>query len=293
MKRYHDITHSASKILLSKPFINLSRLIVFSDFDHTLTRKYCPDTGNDIYTTFSLIENSSLISKEFKEENRRLFRLYHKYEVDTSIDVETRQKFSREWLGLNQISLLKEGLTKDSFKHMAEEAGRRVTFRSHVKEFLQWIYQHNIPLYVISAGIQDSLDALLERDFNPELTKLKEKDLFTSIGNKLLFDEKGNHIGFSEEVYSYNKGDIMKNKVHHSGRDQFLMLGDHLWDINALDSFNGDKFTIGFANFNGKDISCPSFGKFISTYDLTIINDGSFSTVLSFLESNSVNKLNT
>ncbi len=291
MKRYHDITHSASKILTDKPFINLNRLIIFSDFDHTLTRKYCPDTGNDIYTTFSLIENSSVISKEFKEENRRLFNIYHKYEFDTSYDIETRQKFSREWLGYNKLSLLKEHITRESFKIMAEEAGKRVTFRSYVKEFFQWIYKHKIPLYVISAGIQDSLDALLERDFKEELAQLKTNDLFTSIGNKLIFDNKGNHVGFGEDVYSYNKGDIMKNKVRHLNKDQYLMLGDHLWDINALDSFNGDKFTIGFANFNGKDITCPSFSKFISTYDLTILNDGSFNTVIKFIESNSVNKL--
>ena len=230
-----------------------------------------------------MVENSAFISQRFKEENKQLFNKYHKYETDYLISTEFKKQMITEWFVKNKNLLLKEGLTKESFKIMADQSDKRIRFRPGVDRFLQFLNINNIPLYIISAGLQDSVDALMERDFSKEVKLLKDKNLYTSIGNKLVYNDKGIHCSFGENIYTFNKGDVMKNKIRHFNKSQFLMLGDHIWDVNALDSFEGTKFTIGFANFNGKDLSCPSFSKFTSAYDLTIVNDGTFDTIIQFL----------
>ena len=284
-RHFHDIIHTSAKLQEVKHLIDLNKIIICTDFDHTLTSKYCSETGIEIFTTFSIVENSSQISENFKIENKRLYEKYYKYEVDHTLSAEFKRSISREWFEENKKCLLKEHLTNKSFEIIAKEAGRKIKFRPELKHFLDFLNRKNIPLYVISAGLQDSIDALMERDFKEEVNNLKSKNLYTSIGNKLIFDINGIHTGFGEDVYSYNKGDIMKNKIklEHKDRNQYLMLGDHLWDINALDSFDGTKFTIGYGNFNGKDLFKSSFNQFINTYDVTIVNDGTFNTVIKFL----------
>lgn len=265
--------------------IDLSRLLIVSDFDYTLTKRYVGDDDTLNFTTFSLIENSSLITKEFKEANKDLFMKYHKFEANYSIDEDLRKALMTEWFINNSGYLLKEKLRTESFQFIAKEAHNRLIFREGIKKFFNILIKYNIPLYIISAGLQDSVDALLDRDFKLDIDKLKERGLLVSIGNKMLFDENGVNYGFDEHVYSFNKGEIIKDRIKHKEKDQFIIIGDNIWDVKALDYLEGDKLRVGFGNFKNISYDSEKFLKFTDTYDLTIVNDGSFDPIIDLLDS--------
>lgn len=285
-KQFTDlIQYNSGKAKEVSNKIDLSRLLIVSDFDYTLTKKYSTEDEILNYTTFSLIENSSLISNEFKRANKELFSKYHKFEANYNLNEDFQKALMTEWFICNSGYLLDEKLRVDSFAQIAREAENRLVFREELKNFFKILLKHNIPLYIISAGLQDSVDALLDRDFRADIDKLKEKGLLISVGNKMLFDDKGENYGFDEHVYSFNKGEVIKDRIKHKDKEQFIIIGDNIWDVKALDYLNGDKLRIGYGNFKQTKQDKDKFKKFTDVYDLTIVNDGSFKPINDLLES--------
>lgn len=298
-----DIIHHKTCLKTTNKQFDLSKLVIFSDFDYTITNKYelskfekntdNPQVLNNIYTSFSLIENSGKISERYKLENKKLFDKHNPIDENPFLEVEYKKENSKIWLRANKQLLLEEKLTNKCLDNVVKYANKDlIRFRKGFDRFLDFIDKHNIPFYVISAGIQDSIDAMMNYYFKNQIESLKSKDLYTSIGNKFIFNDKGQHIGFEEEeVYVFNKGEVIKNKMKHTDKNQFIMIGDHLWDVFALDSFEGQKVTFGFGNFNKNYLEHPNYTTFIDNFDISIVNDGSFDSIVDIIEKHSINNI--
>lgn len=69
------------------------------DFDYTLTRRQNISINNKraYFSTYCILEHSHHTPDSFKEEKDRLFKFYHNYEDDITIEYETRSKMMKEW----------------------------------------------------------------------------------------------------------------------------------------------------------------------------------------------------
>ena len=110
-------------------------------------------------------------------------------------------------------------------------------FRNGINELFKIIEDHNIPLFIISAGVKDVIDIVLETLFN-NFDTLKRKGLLHIMGNKFIYDEKDNIIGYEKPVITtFNKNTVSFYLIKKfktlfseliSNQSKIVLLGDHL-----------------------------------------------------------------
>ena len=106
---------------------NPKKLMIITDFDFTLTKKYFED--NHLYSSYCVLENSEFLSEKFKEKNKELFAKFSKYENDLSIDFDTKDKLMRQWFQENLDLILEENINKESFLKMVLQAEKNFYYR--------------------------------------------------------------------------------------------------------------------------------------------------------------------
>lgn len=281
---FHDIVYAKEKFSTIKQRLDTNRLVLCSDFDYTLTQKFdCK--GFELCTSVSVLLDSTLISDSFKKRNNELFEEYTPYETNLDIDEKLRQTKIIEWYTKNLRIIINEKLTKAKLREIAIEVGSKLKFRTKLDKLLEIVINKRIPFCVITAGLKDVVEELLLRDFNEQILWLKDNGLFTVFGNTLVFDEQGESVDYGELVTTFNKGEFIRDKVCFGDeRNQFIMLGDHIWDADAINYFKGEKFRFGFANFSNEIITeSIKYTEFQKRFDLFLLNDGSFDAIIKLL----------
>jgi len=147
-----------------------------------------------------------------------------------------------------------------------------MTFRDGTKEFLINMYNRNIPVIIISAGIGNFIEKFL-----------KDNDCYFNniylISNFLKFEE-GKLVGFIDSViHSFNKNLVnIPNNVKQiiENRNNILLLGDSLSDIsmaNGIDKKN--IFSIGFL----EDNIVNNLKHFQETFDIVATENSSLNDI--------------
>ena len=78
-------------------------------------------------------------------------------------------------------------------------------FRNGILEFFELIEEFNIPLFIISACVNDIIEIILESLLSKYST-LISKGLLYIMGNKFNFDENDNIIGYEKPmITTFNK----------------------------------------------------------------------------------------
>ena len=272
-----------------KKFKNFKeKLVIVTDFDFTLTKKYKENNSNILYSTWGVIEKTGVLSENALQKTKELFDKYYPLENDVTIDAEIREKFSKEWYMQALEVLIEEKLSKDDFEKMLKNSENNYYFRYGVLELFSLVIKYKIPLFIISAGIYD----IIEKSFYYLLgIKLKEYDFIHLIANKFNYDSNNTLLSYNKSIiFPFNKGDILKDIFHkyHTNDSYIIVMGDHINDADAIKHIDyEEEIKIGFLNIIEDSLSIKQQKLkeiFTLKYDVLIENDGNLNFIIELIK---------
>ena len=217
------------------PIKNVNDYYVVADFDKTIT-------GGSSMTSWSILANSDLVPNEYVSDRQVLYDKYRPIEIDTTLDKDYVNKEMYTWFKSHAELFVKYRMTEEVFNKAAIDK-RKMEFRPHAEEFLKYLYEHNIPLIIISAGIGNFIEKFLETH------NCYYDNIYVS--SNIIEFKDGIACGVKNNIiHSFNKNEVslpenIKDKVKNKKR--VILLGDQLSDLNMVDYNNHDKvITIGF-----------------------------------------------
>lgn len=210
------------------PINDLSNLFVVADFDRTIT-------NGSSKTSWSILSESPLVPKEYKNERQEFYNYYRPIEVDESLDYEYKASQMKEWYQKHIGLFVKYKITEEIFKNAATDL-RIMKFRPSAKEFIKFLHDNNIPLIIISAGIGNFIETFLT------LNDCYYDNIYVS-SNKIIFKD-GIAVGVDTNIiHSLNKNEVslpdnIKEKL--SNRKNVLLIGDQISDLRMVDRSKHD-----------------------------------------------------
>ncbi len=275
--------------------VNLNNdTIMISDFDYTLSERYY--NGKEMFSTYCFIDQSDFVNQKnsnFISESQKLKLEYLPIETNIQLDFEYRKKKIKEWFikALDLYVNLKFSKEELNIMIQGEAQKNNFIFRKGLKELFQKLINYDIPIIIISGGLEKPIDIMLESVID-NYHQLKEKNKIIVLANSFLFDENGIVNGYSKPViYTFNKEDIIKEEIQkkYPNVNKVFIMGDHLNDYDSIKGLNlkrNNIIGIGFINLLENEIKEKEFQlikNFKEIYDITIIN-GSFLYLIQLLD---------
>lgn len=208
--------------------LNKSNFFVVIDFDKTITARQSCDSWD---------ASGSMLGRDFKEKSDYLCKKYGPIELDYTISFEEKRKAMEEWYYGNFKLYYEYNLTEQKLVESVNKSN--IIFRAGAKNFLQSMYENNIPVIVLSAGIGNVIEQFL-----------KENDCYHNnmyiISNFIPFDAYGNIKEYEGKlIHTLNKTmeghvpDRFKEKL--CGRPYRLLFGDFIEDKKMVPVEEWDK----------------------------------------------------
>lgn len=248
---------------LNSIHLNNDNFYVVMDFDMTITT---PDSDN----SWSMLENPDFMSPDFKKASRELFNKYYPYEIDYNLDFETKCSYINKWYKKNMDLFYEYGLTYDILLNCVKHSN--VHFRKDFKSFLDFLYKHNIPLIILSAGIGNVI---------VEVLKLNNclYDNIHIISNFIEFENNKMKPFESKMIHSCNKSisnlpEDFKNNI--SKKDFILLFGDLIEDLSMVPKEDHNR-TLCFGFLDKKINDNLEFYK--NNFDVVLTNNSSYEDV--------------
>lgn len=212
---------------------------VLTDFDRTIT------VGNND-SSWSILSKSKDVPMEYVTKRQALFDYYRPFEIDETIDYETKNRLMREWWN-KHINLFIEYQLSEKVINDAAKNLRVMAFRDGAKDFLENMQQRNIPVIIISAGIGNFIEQFL-------INNNCDYDNIYIVSNFIKF-EGGIAVGISGNViHSLNKNEVSlpeNIKKVIKDRSNIILLGDAISDIRMVSAKNkNNALKIGFLEEN-------------------------------------------
>lgn len=232
--------NNEKKIDELKQKINKDNIYVFMDYDKTITSSKSEDS-------WATTANKKAMGKAISNELNKFYEKYGPIELDYTIDIQQKEKYMLEWYEKSMNLYYTYHLTKEKLKECIYNS--HLELREGAKDFLNKLYNRNIPVIIFSAGIGNVIEQFL-----------KEKECYydniTIIGNFIKFDKNGDMIKFSDNIiHTLNKNidklndDKLKEKIEE--KEYRVVIGDLVEDINMMGEYPEDKsLKIGFLNKN-------------------------------------------
>lgn len=201
--------------------ITSDNLYILTDFDGTITE------DNSDSSWASIFKNPK-VSKDFIDECIRIFNYYHKYEIDESLSTDEKMSIMSEWYRKNIETLINFGITDDVINYAANNE-HIMAFRDGAVEFLKNMFDKNIPVIVISAGVGNIIEQFLIKN-NCNYPNIYICSNFLEYKNGVIVGVRDNNL-----IHPLNKNEIylpehIKNKIIN--RNNILLLGNSISDIN-------------------------------------------------------------
>ena len=268
--------------------------IMISDFDYTLSERYY--NGKEMFSTYCFIDQSDIVNQKnsnFISESQKLKLEYLPIETNIQLDFEYRKKKIKEWFikALDLYVNLKFSKEELNIMIQGEAQKNNFIFRKGLKELFQKLINYDIPIIIISGGLEKPIDIMLESVID-NYHQLKEKNKIILLANSFLFDENGIVNGYSKPViYTFNKEDIIQDEIQkkYPNVNKVFIMGDHLNDYDSIKGLNlkrNNIIGIGFINLlenERKEKEFQLIKNFKEIYDITIIN-GSFLYLIQLLD---------
>ncbi|XP_050530053.1 7-methylguanosine phosphate-specific 5'-nucleotidase isoform X2 [Daktulosphaira vitifoliae] len=269
--KYQDVVNKKLQQIIYDGF---EKLQIISDFDRTIS---CSE-HNKIPTksSFCVFESCKSLTKDYKEKAQALYHKYRPIEDDPNMTVEEKLPYIEDWWNQSEALLKSIRFCYEDLDIATKEAN--VKLRDGCTKAFQNLFQHNVPVIVMSAGIGDVV----------ELTLVHEK-LFTKnvsvVSNflNLALDNDGNTIinGFKDYpiIHVFNKNEHRYLEAHSndtmlSGRLNVILLGDSLGDANMDGGIPyNNVLRIGFLNNDVKDENDPYLHQYEHAFDIVLIQD--------------------
>lgn len=258
--------------------------IMISDFDYTLSERYY--NGKEMFSTYCFIDQSDIVNQKnsnFISESQKLKLEYLPIETNIQLDFEYRKKKIKEWFikALDLYVNLKFSKEELNIMIQGEAQKNNFIFRKGLKELFQKLINYDIPIIIISGGLEKPIDVMLESVID-NYHQLKEKNKIILLANSFLFDKNGIVNGYSKPViYTFNKEDIIKDEIQkkYPNVNKVFIMGDHLNDYDSIKGLNlkrNNIIGIGFINLlenERKEKEFQLIKNFKEIYDITIIKN--------------------
>uniref|UniRef100_V9KBC4 5'-nucleotidase n=1 Tax=Callorhinchus milii TaxID=7868 RepID=V9KBC4_CALMI len=243
-----------------------SKLQIITDFDMTLSKfshngKRCP-------TCHNLIDNCKLITEECRKKLFQIRDKYYPIEIDPALTTEEKYPFMVEWWTKGHNLLIEQGIQKEELADVVRESD--VMLRDGYDLFLDKLNEHNVPVFIFSAGIGDVLKEIMTQA-GVFYSNLKV------VSNFMDFDETGVLKGFKGElIHVYNKHDgALRNTEyfnHLKENCNVILLGDSLGDLSMADGVQNIEsiLKIGFLNDKVEE----SLDTYMNSYDIVLVREG-------------------
>ena len=218
-------------------------MCVLIDFDRTITS----------YESLDSWAVAGIAADEGCEvEVNKLYEKYRPIEMDYNISYEEKYKQMEIWYNSCMNLYYKYHLNEYKLQEAVKNSG--LIFRKGAREFLQYTYENDIPVIILSAGVGSVI-----REF------LKEKNCYFDniflISNTFLYDEKGNAFKLENSlIHTMNKtveGHLKgKRKEEFDKRPYRLLFGDTIEDIYMTPKKDLEKtIKIGFLDKELENLS--------------------------------------
>lgn len=205
--------------------INKKNIYMVIDFDKTITSYESVDS-------WGASANPNVVQKELSEEMDLLYKKYRPIEMDYKISEKEKIKAMQKWYSECMDLYYKYNLTKSQITKSIEMS--KIEFRNGVEELLLLLYEKDIPVIILSAGIGNTIKQFLK--FNSCLFE----NMYI-ISNFIEFDRNGKVKKFdnSKIIHTLNKtmeGHLIpevEEKIQN--RNYKILIGDLVEDIKMVD----------------------------------------------------------
>ena len=233
---------------------------ILCDFDRTIT-------VHDSNTCWNFISKSGLVDKSFKDKCDATYEYYRPIELNPNIPFEDKCNYMRQWT-LDVLKIYNEyNINKEKFDYiLSKDEG--IKLRQDFDYFLKVCNAFNIPFYVVSAGIYDAIEYILNKN-NLLLPNVH------IISNKFNFTNNGVDGIIGDILHSCNK-DIIDLPIDNN--DYGLLIGDQIEDRIVGSKY--DTLDIGFCG--EKDL----LNLYNHNFDITLTDDSSFKYIGSIVKKN-------
>lgn len=201
---------------------NKDNIHILTDFDRTLT------VGKS-ESSWGILSAEGFLGEEYKAERQKLYEKYRPIEIDETLEFEEKNKLMIEWWNKHISLLIKYDLREETIIEATKNI-KVMKFRDGAVDLLGKLYEMNIPVIIMSAGIGNFIEEFL-----------KNHGCYFSniyiISNFIKFED-GKAVGISDEIiHSLNKRedllpDIILDKI--KDRPNVILLGDQISDITMI-----------------------------------------------------------
>ena len=213
---------------LNKIKLQEDNFFVAIDFDKTITSRKSSDSWGVC---------GNILGKEFNEKSELLYQKYAPIELNYEISFKEKNKAMEEWYSKNMNLIYDYHLTKSQLEESISNSD--IIFRDGAKEFLKEMFQKDIPVIILSAGIGNVIESFL-RNNNCYY------DNIYIISNFIKFDDDGNMKKLDIElIHTLNK--TMKNHIPIEFEEKIkkrkyrLLFGDFIEDKNMVSKNEWDE----------------------------------------------------
>ena len=278
---------------------NKKNIALVTDFDFTISKKYNYQKNLSLGSSYRFYDESLIGGNQQKvlEIQNELCNKYMKYETDASIDIKIREKKVEEFYDKSLDVYINPKFTRDSIGKMLEKLKEKFELRKYTKELFELLMKLEIPIIIVSGGIQEVIIDLL-KNIMPDFELYCKQKKILIISNTLYFEEGKGCVGHSKDViYAFNKGSFVKNSIEKNFPEikNIFIMGDHLNDYDSVRDLNMTQdniIGIGFVNIKpeliGDDTKKEEIQKNINdykkVYDINLIGDSDFLFMIKLLE---------
>ena len=131
-------------------------ICVVTDFDRTIT-------SGDSNSSWGVISKSNLVSLEYLKDRTDLYNYYRPIEIDENIEYIQKNKLMIEWWNKHIELFKKYKFSKEIINEVANNSEAMI-LRQGSKEFLKQLYEKDIPVIIISAGIGNFIESFLKKN---------------------------------------------------------------------------------------------------------------------------------
>ncbi len=278
---------------------NKKHITLITDYDFTISKKYNYQKKLGLFSSYRFYDESLIGGDQQKviDTQNELCNKYMKYETDASIDIKIREKYVHEFYVKSLDVYINPNFTRISIVKMIDKVKDKFELRKYTKEFFEFLIKLEIPIIIVSGGIQEVIIDLLKRSIKDFELYCKQKKIII-IANELYFDEKKGCVGYSNDViYAFNKSSFVKDviKKNFPEIENILIMGDHLNDYDCIKDLNltqDNAIGFGFVNIKPEFVEDETkkeeiqnnINNYKKVYDVNLIGDSDFLFLIKILE---------
>ncbi len=247
-------------------------LLVLSDFDKTLTKWRIE--GKEGTSLISFLRDGEYLDPKYNDEAKQLFAKYYPMEIDPTLDEKKKFQVVNAWWTEHFALLVRYWLTKEVLDKVIAE--NKVVFADGIQDFFDVLTEKNIPLVIVSAGIEYLIRGFLEK------YRLRYSRVFT-VANVFDFSSDGKVVGVKNIIHGMNKS-VLESKIFSfyskiQGRRNAIVLGDSPSDIGMANGWVYDiVLNIGFCHHREEQEKL-----FKEVFDIVIFDDAGLGEIINLI----------